>query len=212
MNNGQALALGEFGSFADKSITDLIVIRTGEGIGGGLIHNGEINHGNNYGAGEFGKISVAYDEARNEHVHLTTVATDEMILKRARKLARQDPNRPQRVSRFRCIEDICQAASKNDGVARQVIEETGRYFGRAICNLVSINSVRNIIVSGRISAMGKSLQTAIEDEVKKLGMSEVAKKTVIDIVPENPNTSLIGAATPLLTHAFGIPRFVPDRS
>jgi hypothetical protein len=65
-------------------------------------------------------------------------------------------------------------------------------------------------VIGDIYALGKLFRDEMIKEVKKLCVPVVFDKTIIDIVPKNPDAFLVGAATPILTIAFGFPRFVPD--
>jgi hypothetical protein len=97
--------------------------------------------------------------------------------------------------------------------------ETGRFFGRAIGHLVTAVNVQNILVSGKIHALNLALDdfqrpifhTAMKEEMEKSSQEMLAKKTTIKIVDVNPDTSLIGAATQLLTHEYGIPRFFPER-
>jgi len=60
-NDANAAAWGEKIFGVAKGIKDMICLTLGTGIGGGLIFDGKIYHGNNFGAGEVGHIIVNKD-------------------------------------------------------------------------------------------------------------------------------------------------------
>ena len=221
MNDGQALALGEYTLFPGTPVTNLIVIKTGVGIGGGLILNEKVFYGDGYGAGEMGNIVVADAEERVQGdrgsvVSLSAVARDQMIIERTQKRASLDRTSKLYRESYEqsplCLKLISEAANGGDSVALHIIKETGRYFGRAIGYMVNILNVHHIRVSGAIHVFGEVLREAMKDEMKKTSLATLAKTTTIELVNANPDTVLIGAATQLLTHAYGIPRFFPDRT
>jgi N-acetylglucosamine repressor len=218
MNDGQALALGEYTLFPGTPVTNLIVIKTGAGIGGGLILNGKVFYGDGYGAGEMGSIVVGDAEDgiqgnRSNVVPLSAVARDSKIIDRAQERASQTSTSKLHRECYKksplSLKLISEAAHKGDSVALHTIAETGRYFGRVIGYMVNILNVHHIRVSGDIHVLGEVLRKAMEDEIKKTSVEALAKKTTIELVNANPDTILIGAATQLLTHAYGIPRFFP---
>jgi predicted NBD/HSP70 family sugar kinase len=98
MNDGQALALGEYTQYTlmpRQQVNNLIVIKTGMGIGSGLVFNGKVFNGDGY-AGEFGDFVVVDGEERikckcGNFGCLATVAGDQMIIERARKRASKNP-------------------------------------------------------------------------------------------------------------------------
>jgi len=217
MNNGQALVLGEYSKMeGEPPVTNLIAIRTGSGIGGGLILDGKVFHGDGYGAGEFGKNVV--ECYRGNYRNLSSVAIDEAIIERAKKYASKDPastldeKLSSKIEHEVAFKHIADAARNGDTVAKDTIEEIGRYFGRAIGYMVNILNIQHIIVSGKISVFGDRLRDEMVKEMERFSEMALASHTKIQIVPSDVDKYLIGAATPLLTHEFGIPRFVPDRS
>jgi predicted NBD/HSP70 family sugar kinase len=205
MNNGHALALGEYSLIqGEPPVTNLIAIRTGSGIGGGLILNGKVFDGDGYGAGEFGKDVVEY--TCGKYGKLAAVATDEAIRDRYEKLASQVPttNRRRKGQSRLTLEQISKAAQDRDSVARHIIEETGRYFGRAIGYLVNALSVHHIIVSGDIHVFGDRLRDEMTKEMEIFSDKELATNTIIKIVPVDNKKYLIGAASQVLMHTLGI--------
>jgi predicted NBD/HSP70 family sugar kinase len=229
MNDGQALALGEYTEYTlmpRQQVNNLIVIKTGVGIGSGLVFNGKVFNGDGY-AGEFGDFVVVDGEERikckcGNFGCLATVASDQMIIERARKRASKNSTSTLNEMSELSLDHISEAAKHGDSVARDIIEETGRYFGRAMGYLVNMLNVHHIFVSGPIKVLDIEkigecplkdplLWKAMDDEMRKYGRHDLAEKTTIRIVEANSDNILIGAATQLLTHWYGIVRFIRDR-
>ena len=57
-NDSQVAALGEY-TFGDgPGVENLVVVKVGQGIGAGIVLNGQIFHGETFGAGEIGHVAV----------------------------------------------------------------------------------------------------------------------------------------------------------
>jgi N-acetylglucosamine repressor len=226
INDAQALALGEYTRMPPQSVNNLIVVKTGVGIGSGLVFDGKVFNGDGY-AGEIGDLIVVDGQERirckscGNFGCLATVAGDQEIIERARKRASQDPTSTlnNEEESLLNLDRISEAARGNDSVAIHIIEETGRYFGRAIGYLVNMLNVHHIIVSGHIKvldikAIGERtlehplLSKAMTDEMRNYCRKDLAAKTTITVVEANHDKILLGAATQLLTHKFGIMRFI----
>lgn len=60
-NDGNCAAVGEYYAGAGRRSKRFVTITLGTGIGGGIIHNGNIYHGSNGMAGEVGHMSIEYN-------------------------------------------------------------------------------------------------------------------------------------------------------
>ena len=60
-NDANMAALGEMWKGAGNGAKDLVCVTLGTGVGGGIIHNGQIVHGTSGAAGEVGHITVVTD-------------------------------------------------------------------------------------------------------------------------------------------------------
>ena len=93
-NDSQAAALAEYIFGTDRRATNMAVIRVGRGIGAGLILNGELFHGDGFGAGEIGHVTV---DPEGEPCRcgrrgcLETVASTRAMLERAEGAASENP-------------------------------------------------------------------------------------------------------------------------
>ncbi len=95
-NDSRAAALA-IQLFSDPRSTsprgsNLVAIKVGRGIGAGVIVNGELFHGDGFGAGEIGHTVVEEDGARcrcGRFGCLETVASSRAIVQRATEFARQ---------------------------------------------------------------------------------------------------------------------------
>ena len=60
-NDGNCAALAEM-HFGVRHLEDLVLLHFGTGIGGGIIQEGVLASGSSYSAGEFGHISIAFED------------------------------------------------------------------------------------------------------------------------------------------------------
>jgi hypothetical protein len=63
-NDSQTAALAEFTFGAGKEASNLVVIKVGQGIGSGIVLQGQLHYGDGFGAGEIGHLKVVEDGAQ----------------------------------------------------------------------------------------------------------------------------------------------------
>jgi len=210
-NAANACALAEIW-FDQRSdgMQDLIAVTVSEGIGTGIITNGQLLRGVNGVAGEFGHVSLyesgplckcgnhgcwevyaSNTAAINEYVRITSSAN-------SKKLNLQDEsNKPS-------IDDILHLSEQGDAKAVEVIERMGHYLGVGFSMLISGISPSMIVVIGEITRAWERIEPIIKNVINtRLPSSPVLTR----IVPAQDNLQprLRGSMALILQKHFGAP-------
>jgi glucokinase-like ROK family protein len=210
-NDCQVAALAEFTFGEAKGTENLVVVKVEHGIGAGIVLNGQLFHGDTFGAGEIGHVVVAENgrPCRCGHVGcLETVASNRAIIERAQATACEDPHsllhqfarRPEEIG----IPEICRAVEAGDEAMRQAILEVGRYLGLAVANLIGVLSVRCILIAGSVTCFGQLLLDAIQQEMVQRSLSAVARETRLGVSSIGSDIVILGAAALVLTQELGL--------
>ncbi|MCX8010121.1 MAG: ROK family protein [Ignavibacteria bacterium] len=202
-NDANAAALGELHYGAGKKTKNFILVTLGTGVGGGIIIDSKLVHGETGGAGEIGHISIDYDgplcncgqrgcvEAYvgNHYIKQRTIQqlneySDSMILELVNgNLDLIDPK------------IISIASKKGDYLATKIIVDTGFYLGIALASAVNLLDIKTIIIGGGVSASGRKLFESIEKSVKMHGVKSIVDKVKVVPAKLKNNAGILGAAT-----------------
>ena len=143
MNDANCVALAEAKLGCKKK--NFIILTLGTGIGGGIVIDGKIYHGQGY-AGELGHLVV--DDGK----YLETLWQEK------RKIALGHYG-----GEF-LIKDIF---TKDDKIAKGIIKDISVYLGQGIGSLVSVFDPEVVILMGGVREAGNKLIKLIEREAKK---------------------------------------------
>ena len=168
-NDANVAALGELWLGGGKGYSNMIMVTLGTGVGGGIIVDGKCVVGAHGAAGEFGHMTVDYEEqevgcgcGRKGCLEMYASATG--IARLARRRLAQD----EAPSLLRSIEeisakDVFDAVKAGDQVAKEIAEKFGCYLGNALVNLTTVSDPEIIVIGGGVSKAGEILL----DYVKK---------------------------------------------
>lgn len=202
-NDANATALAElwFGSKKIRNIKNFITVLVSEGIGTGIIFDGQIYRGERGAAGEFGHMTVG-DNAPvfcscGSRTCWEALSSEKAVLARYHQLAAMKKD---------CLDcfnigNLVQMALAGDKNALQVLQETGKFLGIGISNLIVGLSPQAVVVSGEITGAWKffadELIHSAESSVRN-GMS--APSLMTSTLGKCP--TLIGAITLVLARKF----------
>jgi predicted NBD/HSP70 family sugar kinase len=214
INDNQAAVLAEFLFGQYKQTPDMVVVRVGNGIGAGIMCNGQLLHGNGAGVGEIGHVMVVENGERctcgNEGC-LETVASSRAVVKRAKAIAQQEFS--SYLHQFAPTVDeitigtVVQAFQAGDPFLQPVVEEVGQHLGRMIANLVTVLGMPRILLCGSVTDFGSPLLEIIRQEVRQRALSGRIHEPQIDMVSLTTNLSdlvIMGAAATLLANELGL--------
>lgn len=202
-NDANAIALAElwFGEERNRKDRNFITVLVAEGIGTGIIFDGQIYRGEKGAAGEFGHMIVG----ENAPVECSCGSRDCWEAHASEKAIRfRYQNRLKKHSSgngdYR-IEQLIKLANGGDEEAIQVFQETARFLGIGISNLIVGFSPQVIIVSGRIV----KVWSIIKDEIRSLVERSVRQELPETIIrasslPDSP--TLTGSLSLVLARKF----------
>jgi predicted NBD/HSP70 family sugar kinase len=202
-NDANAVALAElwFGSDEIRRTRNFILVMIAEGIGTGIIIDGQAYRGENGAAGEFGHMFVADNAPVNcscgRRDCWEAHASEKAIVTRY-----QGGNGSYHESGMD-IERLISLAQNGESSARNILKETAHFIGIGISNLIIGFSPQAIVVSGSIVRAWD----LIKDEIDFMGQRSIrGELSGTAIVPSTLGVSptILGAITLVLARKFAL--------
>lgn len=175
-NDANAAAWGERNFGVARGVNDLACFTLGTGIGGGIIIDGKIYHGADYGAGEFGHMTVNKDGPRCNcgkygclEAYSSATGIKNRIKNRLKKGLKSEflnLSQESKVDEIK-LKSIFEAARQGDKLVADIVEEAINYLGIAISNIANILNPQMVILLGGISNEGEKLLIPLREEIKK---------------------------------------------
>jgi glucokinase len=162
-NDAKAAALGEMAYGRAQGMPNFMVVTLGTGVGSGIVVNGNLIYGHDGLAGEFGHTIVEHGGRQcgcGRFGCLETYVSSRGICRTVFDLlARSTCESELRKIAFDDLtaEKIYHAALRNDGIAKQAFEYTGKTLGRALADAAAYFSPQVIILYGGLAKAGELL-------------------------------------------------------
>ena len=165
-NDANAMALAElwFGRPEVNAARDFIMVLVAEGVGTGIIFDGQVYRGQRGAAGEFGHMVIG------EHAPVQcscgsddcweAFASERAAIARYRKLAKIS-NKNQIT-----FKDVVDRALGGEENARIALVETARYLGVGISNLIIGFSPEAVVVGGEIARAWDLIESALTEAIE----------------------------------------------
>jgi predicted NBD/HSP70 family sugar kinase len=168
-NDANAAALAElwFGRPEIREVRDFILVLVEEGLGTGIVFDGQVYRGEGGSAGEFGHMTIGTGAPVACAVGSTecweAFASERAALARYQKLSRSNGNN---VVSFATLVD---QALKGERTARAALKETASYLGVGIANLIQGLAPQAVIVAGPIArawpVIAEDLKTSVDSSI-----------------------------------------------
>ncbi len=182
-NDANCAALAEAFNGAGKDIKDIMFVVCGTGIGGAIIHNGEIHHGKNLHGGEFGYMLM--EEESGEFYNFSEVASTMSFVRKVRKYYNDDSWDGKKVF---------QEAKKGNKICEEVIDRFYLNLAKGIFNLQYIYDPDIILLGGAISEREDFISEINKRLDYLLGKIKIAKvQPNIATCTHKKDANLIGA-------------------
>jgi glucokinase len=207
-NDGNAAAWAEARFGAGAGCDDLVLVTVGTGIGGGLVLDGRLYHGEHGFAGELGHLIVAPDGDRcacGNRGCLEAMASGSTLGRLGRDAAAAHPG-----SRLAALADragglvtgevVFAAASEGDKLALALFERVGHWLGVGIASLVTIFDPDLVVIGGGVAATGELLLGPARASFQRYVHGR-GHRDLPPVVPTRlgDDAGLVGAATLALT-------------
>jgi glucokinase-like ROK family protein len=171
-NDVNVMALGEHRDGVGRGEDNVLFVKIGTGIGGGIIADGHLQRGSQGCAGDIGHICADPDGpvcSCGNRGCLEAMAAAPAIAVKAERCAKEGLSPVlQGVFEERgalTARDVGEAASLGDYHALQIIKESGRLVGQVLATLVSTLNPSIIVVGGGVANIGHSLLAEIRSAV-----------------------------------------------
>jgi predicted NBD/HSP70 family sugar kinase/biotin operon repressor len=198
--------LGQRGS----AVTDFVYVTVSDGVGAGLVVNGQVVRGTAHTAGEFGHIPLDPDGpyclcgARGcWEAYTSNLAT---VARYLGKPMTPDGARAMLKGIDISFIDVITLARTGDAQARHALQETGRYLGQGMSMIVNALNPSRIIVGGEITAAWDLVQEHIRAGISERSLTDRAAAT--PIIPEvaSRHPRLRGATALVAGPVFAAPQ------
>ncbi len=166
-NDANAAALAElwFGRPEIREVRDFIMVLVEQGVGTGIVFDGQVYRGERGAAGEFGHMTIGRDApiacASGSHECWEAFSSQRAALARYAKLSDRSNGR---VS-INFVQ-LTERAVKGEGIAQTALKETAHYLGIGIANLIQGLAPEAVIVGGAIvrawPLIAEDLHAAVE--------------------------------------------------
>ena len=206
-NDANAAAIGEMYYGAAKGMKDFIVITLGTGLGSGIVVNGELLYGHDGFAGELGH-TIVDPEGRicgcGKKGCLETYASATGIKKTVVEML-ENTNEPSILRTFNKTtlnsKEIYLAAQKNDKIALDAFEFTGKILGMKLADAIAFSSPEAIILFGGLAKSGEYIFTPTKKYMEHYLLPIFRNKVkLLPSAMKNENAAVLGAAALTWTH------------
>ena len=194
----RAAAWAEYLIGAGRGLQSMASVTLGTGIGCGMVFGGRIYHGALNTAGEFGHQIVELDGNRcncGRQGCLEAYAGGLAIVREAKakieglcELLRKGPAEV-------AVHDVFRLAKEGNAQARQITDSVVKYIGMGLVNLININSLELISISGGISNAPRDLLLdPLIEFVQTRAYESVSNKVRVCTSMLGEDAPMIGAA------------------
>lgn len=199
-NDTKALSYAEFSSGILGTEKDALYINIDNGIGLGIMINGQLYYGKSGFSGEFGHIPIFDNEIIckcGKKGCLETEASGRAL--RMKIIEEINAGATSTLTKkFSNIEDIrlndiILAAKKDDNLAIESINYIGDKLGRGIASLINIFNPELIIIGGSLAKSGEYLSLPVKNAINKYSLSIVNRDTKITLSSNGEKLAAYGA-------------------
>jgi predicted NBD/HSP70 family sugar kinase len=200
-NDANAAALAElwFGRPEVSHVRDFIMVLMGEGIGTGIVFDGQIHKGKYSAAGEFGHMIIAPEGpvacSCGNHDCWEAFSSERAALARYHRL------RGTRGARSLDFSELIERALAGERAAQDALLETAHYLGIGISNLIVGFSPEAVVVGGRLTRAWALVADALGETVERSIRRGLPSARIRASTLGDPPT-LMGALSLVLANKF----------
>ena len=200
-NDANAAAWGEKWAGAGREAGSLVMLTLGTGVGGGIVIDNKLWRGANNVAAEIGHMVIQTDGPQcncGNRGCVEVYASATGMVRRFKELLKTGIPSLLKVSDEITAKMINDAALQGDKASLDVINETGRYLGIALVNIMHVLNPEMIVLAGGMIGSGELLMNPIRQVTTQRAFEASYKDTKIVFSQLGNDAGIIGAAGCLL--------------
>jgi N-acetylglucosamine repressor len=181
---------------------NMIYVVVGQGIGAGLLINGEIYQGGVETAGEIGHMTIAYDGPQCECGNrgcLEMYCSSRAFLDNASKMGLGDDL---------TVEDVARMAASGSKTARELLKENAEYLAAGLSSLVYSLGPETIVIGDDMSSAGEEWFRMVVEALKRRVIPSVWEKLNVRLCNSDTDPVLIGTGYLVIEHVIKNPTVI----
>jgi predicted NBD/HSP70 family sugar kinase len=204
-NSGKACALALLWATREgQAHRNFVYLTVSDGLGVGVVLDGQLVRGQHNIAGEFGHVPLNVDGPRCGcgatgcwEAYVSNLAT------LSRYFGRDLRDRPASAALSTLsIDDLIARARGGDGKALAALLSTGRYLGLGLGSVVNAIDPAHVYIGGEITAAWDLIEATVRSALAERALTPPAGATPITVVPPDQYPRLRGAAALIAAPAF----------
>lgn len=205
-----AMAQIWLGHPSPDDIRDFVYVVVSEGVGTGLVVDGQPVRGRHFTAGEFGHVALDPNGppcACGGRGCLEAFASDHATVARflGVEFVGRETIRAVRESGV-AVSGVVRRARAGDPAAREALEATGRHLGVGLAAIVNALDPGRIVVGGEVVGGWDLIEPLVREAMRARTLTSAAAQALVSIDPDYDETRLQGAAALVVAPAFAAPR------
>lgn len=210
-NDSHVLAYGEYYFGVAKAAGNMVLLKVGHGIGGGIMFNGSLYRGVNGSAGEVGHtvIDIAGRlcscgnsgcmEAMASETALTDLVVDAIRCGQTSVITEMVNGDLEAVT----PENIYLAADLGDKLALAVLGRVAGYLGIGIANLVNVFNPELVVIGGGLAKASRYIEKTVWDTVACKSFESCSSVLEIKYSTQTSENTMKGAADMVFSELVG---------
>ena len=209
-NSGKACALAQLWTTRSDVVASgsAVFVSVSDGVGVGIIVNGELMRGRHNTAGEFAHVPLSIDGPRCAcgatgcwEAYVSNLATLSRYF--GRELLGGGP-RDAETSAF-TIDDLVARARAGDAKSLGALNSTARYLGLGLGSIINALDPARIYIGGEITTAWNLIEPIVRSALRERTLTEFGGATEIHVVPAEEHPRLRGAVALVAAPAFAAP-------
>ena len=209
-NSGKACALAQLWTTRSDVVAsgNSVFVSISDGVGTGVVVNGEVMRGRHNTAGEFGHVPLSIDGPRCScgatgcwEAYVSNLATLSRYF--GHDLSEGRPREAGEASFT--VEDLVARARAGDAKALAAVNSTARYLGLGLASIVNSIDPARIYIGGEITTAWSLIEPIVRSALRERTLTDFGGATEIHIVPAEEHPRLRGAVALVAAPAFAAP-------
>jgi N-acetylglucosamine repressor len=191
---------------------NFVYISVSDGVGVGIVVNGELLRGHDHIAGEFGHVPLNLDGPRCLcgaagcwEAYTSNLATLSRYF--GWSLSKLSPKalRDAEQSSFSVL-DLIARARGGDAKAIAALQASARFLGLGLATVVNVVNPDCIYLAGEITTAWDLIESVVREALAERALTDAAARTSLRVTPTQQYPRLLGAAALIAAPTFAAPR------